>query len=84
MRVLEDEWGVDGADPERGWFEVLRPQAKTLACGDFGQGGMQDWQEIVSVIEKRMDLGAIPRKMLDDYMTQEYLAGNTMLEMNRA
>ncbi len=38
--MLEEDWGVcpesgdlheDGGD---GWFEVLRPQEKQLACGD--------------------------------------------------
>lgn len=47
MRILEEEWG---------WFEVLPPQVKTLACGDTGQGGMCDWNEIVTVIEKRLGL----------------------------
>lgn len=59
MRVLEEEWGVDGcADGGGGggWMEVLRPQVKTLACGDTGQGGMCDWQEIVGVIEDRLGL----------------------------
>lgn len=56
VRVLEEEWGVDGVDPEEGWMEVLRPQVKTLACGDVGQGGMCDWQEIVEVIEERLCL----------------------------
>ena len=36
------------------WFEILSPQVKELACGDFGQGGMCDWHEIVAVIEKRL------------------------------
>jgi len=56
MRILEEEWGVDGVNPDEGWMEVLRPQVKTLACGDFGQGAMCDWQEIVAVIEKRLCL----------------------------
>lgn len=36
------------------WFEVLPPQVKTLACGDTGQGGMCDWNEVVAAIEKRL------------------------------
>lgn len=36
------------------WFEVLPPQVKLLACGDFGQGGMCDWNEIVRVIKKQL------------------------------
>jgi phosphopantothenoylcysteine decarboxylase len=54
IAILNEEWG---------WFEVLPPQVKTLACGDIGQGGMCDWNEIVTVIEKRLALtylGTIP------------------------
>ncbi|OXV09528.1 hypothetical protein Egran_02709 [Elaphomyces granulatus] len=47
IAILNEEWG---------WFEVLPPQVKTLACGDIGQGGMCDWNEIVTVIEKRLAL----------------------------
>jgi phosphopantothenoylcysteine decarboxylase len=47
IAILNEEWG---------WFEVLPPQVKTLACGDVGQGGMCDWNEIVTVIEKRLAL----------------------------
>ena len=54
--VLEEEWGVKGGNPDKGWIEVLRPQEKMLACGDFGQGGMRAWQEIVVVIEERLRL----------------------------
>jgi phosphopantothenoylcysteine decarboxylase len=56
IRLLEEEWGVKGVNPDKGWIEVLRPQVKILACGDFGQGGMCDWQEIVAVIEERLCL----------------------------
>ncbi len=56
IRLLEEEWGVNGVNPDEGWIEVLRPQVKTLACGDFGQGGMCDWHEIVAVIENRLCL----------------------------
>ena len=45
--ILNEEWR---------WFEVLLPQVKTLACGDIGQGGMCDWNEIVTVIEERLAL----------------------------
>ena len=47
IATLNEEWG---------WFEVLPPQVKTLACGDIGQGGMCDWNKIVAVIEKRLAL----------------------------
>lgn len=65
IAVLEDEWGVkdggveegeDGGSSEEGWFEVLKPQEKELACGDVGDGAMKDWREIVDVIEKRLEL----------------------------
>ena len=40
-RILEEEWAAsptteDGVGSE-GWFEVLRPQEKELACGDGKQ-----------------------------------------------
>ena len=58
IRVLEEEWGVNGLNPDKGWFEVLPPQVKTLACGDVGPGGMCAWQEIVAVIEERLCLAS--------------------------
>lgn len=39
-----------------GWFEVLLPMEKELACGDVGTGAMKDWKEIVKVIELRLNL----------------------------
>lgn len=59
IKVLEQEWGIgpDGDEGE-GWFEVLRPQEKELACGDVGDGAMKDWKEIVTAIEKRLKLEA--------------------------
>lgn len=60
LRVLEEEWGVngndDGSDSEEGWIEVLRPVEKTLACGDVGGGAMREWSEIVEIIEERLGL----------------------------
>ncbi|KAJ1326281.1 phosphopantothenoylcysteine decarboxylase [Microdochium nivale] len=43
-------------DDHDGWFEVLRPQHKILACGDVGDGAMMEWTEIVAVIEERLGL----------------------------
>lgn len=40
------------------WFEVLLPQVKTLACGDVGQGGMQEWTDVVGDIESRLGFSA--------------------------
>lgn len=72
IRVLEQDWGVseekvlmngesriegDGDEEgSEGWFEVLRPMEKELACGDVGTGAMEDWNVIVEVIEKRLGL----------------------------
>jgi phosphopantothenoylcysteine decarboxylase len=56
IRVLEEEWGVGKDGKGQGWFEVLRPMEKELACGDVGDGAMKDWKEIVEVIEERLDL----------------------------
>ncbi|KAK0116666.1 hypothetical protein ONS96_012519 [Cadophora gregata f. sp. sojae] len=56
VRVLEEEWGVKEGGEGEGWFEVLRPMEKELACGDVGDGAMKDWKEIVKVIEARLDL----------------------------
>ncbi|EON62815.1 hypothetical protein W97_02040 [Coniosporium apollinis CBS 100218] len=54
MRVLEKDWNVS----QGGWFEVLSPMQKELACGDTGDGAMKDWKEIVSLIEERLGLTA--------------------------
>ncbi|KAG4430932.1 hypothetical protein IFR05_013590 [Cadophora sp. M221] len=56
VRVLEEEWGVKEGGEGEGWFEVLRPMEKELACGDVGDGAMKDWKEIVKVIEARLEL----------------------------
>ena len=53
LAVLEQEWGVGNG----GWFEVLRPMEKMLACGDTGSGAMRDWKAIVGAIEERLCLG---------------------------
>jgi phosphopantothenoylcysteine decarboxylase len=37
-------------------MEVLRPTEKELACGDVGDGAMQEWGEIVKLIESRLGL----------------------------
>jgi phosphopantothenoylcysteine decarboxylase len=52
LKILEEEWGVE----KGGWFEVLRPVEKRLACGDTGSGAMRSWEEIVKVIERRLHL----------------------------
>jgi phosphopantothenoylcysteine decarboxylase len=53
--VLNDEWGVKNG----GWFEILQPMQKELACGDVGGGAMKDWREIVGLIEERLGLGGV-------------------------
>lgn len=50
--LLNEEWGTKNG----GWFEVLLPMEKQLACGDVGGGAMKDWKEIVEVIENRLGL----------------------------
>ncbi|KAI1364860.1 putative flavoprotein [Xylaria arbuscula] len=54
------EINQSSAEPDEGdgWFEVLRPQLKKLACGDSGDGAMIEWTQIVAVIEERLGLGA--------------------------
>jgi phosphopantothenoylcysteine decarboxylase len=57
IRVLEEDWGVRWEDEANGgWFEVLRPIEKTLACGDVGSGAMMDWRDIAKIIEQRLGL----------------------------
>lgn len=54
IQVLDEEWGFKNG----GWFEVLQPMEKELACGDIGGGAMRDWREIVEVMEERLGLSA--------------------------
>ncbi|CAL3967280.1 hypothetical protein PZA11_003630 [Diplocarpon coronariae] len=56
IRVLEEEWGVTEGEEGSGWFEVLRPMEKELACGDVGDGAMMDWKDIVKVVEEKLGL----------------------------
>ncbi|GAW25295.1 putative phosphopantothenoylcysteine decarboxylase [Rosellinia necatrix] len=66
QEVIDDGYGYgygyggdgDGDDGNYdGWFEVLRPQSKVLACGDAGDGAMIEWTQIVAIIEDRLGLG---------------------------
>ncbi|KAF5025544.1 hypothetical protein F66182_2352 [Fusarium sp. NRRL 66182] len=50
LRVLEEDWGG-----ENGWFDVLRPVSKNLACGDVGNGAMVSWESIVEEIQHKMN-----------------------------
>lgn len=52
MQVLESEWGVDG--PNDGWFEILKPMVKKIACGDVGDGAMMSWEDIVKIVRTRL------------------------------
>lgn len=52
IAVLEEEWGPGSLDG--GWFEVLRPEKKQLACGDVGDGAMRGWKEIVEILKERL------------------------------
>ncbi|KAL2152585.1 hypothetical protein VTH82DRAFT_5769 [Thermothelomyces myriococcoides] len=46
IRVLKEDWGVkeesepaiDNSPADNGWFKVIMPISKTLACGDTGDG----------------------------------------------
>ncbi|KAI8660994.1 Flavoprotein domain-containing protein [Fusarium keratoplasticum] len=49
IRVLEKDWGG-----ENGWFEVLRPVSKNLACGDTGNGAMIPWENVVEAIVEKI------------------------------
>ena len=55
LRVVEDDWGLHGRGQD-GYFEVLRPVEKTLACGDVGEGAMMDWNDIVRFVEGRLGM----------------------------
>jgi len=61
LSILSDDWG---------WFEILQPQVKELACGDKGIGGMCDWNEIVSVIEQRLAKTQIAACQVDELTVQ--------------
>ncbi|KAI9883936.1 MAG: hypothetical protein M1823_004280 [Watsoniomyces obsoletus] len=54
IRVLEEEWGVNGSND--GWFEVLPPIKKMLACGDVGDGAMMEWTDIVKIVKDRLGI----------------------------
>ncbi|CBX92166.1 hypothetical protein LEMA_P048720.1 [Plenodomus lingam JN3] len=54
VQVLNEEWGLKNG----GWFEVLQPMEKELACGDVGGGAMKDWREIVGALEERLGLSS--------------------------
>ncbi|KOS21966.1 putative thymidylate synthase [Escovopsis weberi] len=62
VKILEEDWGVKDevematSAEHGGWFQVLRPIEKALACGDVGGGGMMEWKDIVKVIEERLEL----------------------------
>ncbi|KAH9810074.1 Protein SIS2 [Teratosphaeria destructans] len=50
LRRLEVDWAVSNG----GWFEVLRPVEKVLACGDTGSGAMHKWEQIVKVVQETL------------------------------
>ncbi|KAK3296850.1 flavoprotein [Chaetomium fimeti] len=65
IRVLTDDWGVKeevtGPAGEArsiiGWFKVITPISKTLACGDTG-GAMASVPSICEAIERDLQLNA--------------------------
>lgn len=64
IRVLTDDWGVKEevtcpAGETRsiiGWFKVITPISKTLACGDTGDGAMASAASICEAIERDLHL----------------------------
>ncbi|KAH6627043.1 flavoprotein [Chaetomium sp. MPI-SDFR-AT-0129] len=64
IQVLTDDWGVKeeavGAAGEAraivGWFKVIAPISKTLACGDTGDGAMASVESICAAIEQNLNL----------------------------
>ncbi|KAK3995146.1 putative Phosphopantothenoylcysteine decarboxylase [Cladorrhinum sp. PSN332] len=58
IKTLENDWGVKKAEDGQvtGWFEVVRPISKTLACGDTGDGAMASSEAISEIIKQRLDL----------------------------
>ena len=52
LKRLAEDWSIDNG----GWFDVLGPVDKGLACGDTGSGAMREWKEIVSSIESKLQL----------------------------
>lgn len=37
-------------------YKVIGPIAKKLACGDLGQGAMQEWTDIVDLLVQQFNL----------------------------
>ncbi|KAK3326381.1 flavoprotein-domain-containing protein [Apodospora peruviana] len=69
IRVLAEDWGVKEEEPvttsnegesdlSGGWFQVIMPISKTLACGDTGDSAMASVDTIREVIEVRLGLAA--------------------------
>ncbi|KAK3686322.1 hypothetical protein LTR37_019912 [Vermiconidia calcicola] len=71
LDVLSREWGVEYG----GWFEVLWPIDKGLACGDTGSGAMREWKEIVAAIETKFGL---------DQSREEALIQVALVKIDRA
>ncbi len=60
LAKLSEDWGVEGKNPGQGWFEVLLPDEKMLACGDVGTGAMKEWAEIATLVKQRLKLADGP------------------------
>lgn len=37
-------------------YHIVGPMEKRLACGDLGQGAMQEWSDIVDLVVQRFSL----------------------------
>ncbi|KAL2268728.1 hypothetical protein VTJ83DRAFT_3574 [Remersonia thermophila] len=71
IRMLTEDWGVKAAESgsaggassssssssSSGWFRVIPPISKTLACGDTGDGAMASVPTICQAIEETLGLG---------------------------
>ncbi|KAK3944071.1 flavoprotein [Diplogelasinospora grovesii] len=56
VNVAGDAGGITGENNRAGWFVVIQPISKALACGDTGDGAMASVETIVEAIEHRLGL----------------------------
>ncbi|KAK4199330.1 putative Phosphopantothenoylcysteine decarboxylase [Triangularia verruculosa] len=64
IRTLREDWGIketllDANGAARlidGWFQIIPPISKTLACGDTGDGAMAKVETICDIVIHRLNL----------------------------
>lgn len=49
VKTLQETWGGDD-----GWFELLLPISRSMACGDVGDGAMVLWDTVVKAIDDKI------------------------------